>query len=183
MGQIVGVLIERHCSKEYPHWPKLLERSGRQRARKQRFGFKLDRATRTGLQEHAVREDDLQKVIEPLAIYVSITTEDKVLEASALHARWKVEDREGDALCNDEVVFCRRERCKDIARIIFGHTVHDQQVDAIYTIFYEERDLLLLAKTALGRILSFNYFPFMCYHIQPVCYYSDTFGTPTYKRP
>lgn len=50
-----------------------------------------------------------------------------MLEVSALHARWKVEDREGDALCNDEVVLRRRERCKDIARITFGHTVHDQQ--------------------------------------------------------
>ena len=82
-------------------------------------------------------EDVLQKVIEPFPgapIDVSMTT----LEASALHARWKVEDREGDALCNDEVVFRRRERCNDIARIIFGHTLHDQQVDAIYTIFYAE---------------------------------------------
>lgn len=38
-----------------------------------------------------------------------------MLEASALHARWKVEDREGDALCNDEVVFRRTE---SVARIL-----------------------------------------------------------------
>lgn len=74
-----------------------------------------------------------------------------------------MEDGEGDALCNDELVPRQTERCKDTARIIFGPTLHGQQVESIYTIFYEERDLLLLAKTALGRILSFNYFPFMCY--------------------
>lgn len=74
-----------------------------------------------------------------------------------------MEDGEGDALCNDELVLRQTERCKDIARIIFGPTLHGQQVESIYTIFYEERDLLLLAKTALDRILSFNYFPFMCY--------------------
>lgn len=54
--------------------------------------------------------------------------EDKLVGASILHAYWKREDRESDVLGNDEVVSHRRERCKSIGRVLFGHTLHDQQV-------------------------------------------------------
>lgn len=55
----------------------------------------------------------------------------------------------------------QRQRCKDIGPIIFGFTLLEAQVDAICTLFYEQKDLLLLAKTGFGKILIFQLIPFM----------------------
>lgn len=85
-----------------------------------------------------------------------------------------MEDGQGDALCNDELVPRRRERCKDIARIIFGPTLHDQQVESIYTIFYEERDLLCTScQNGFGENLIFQLLSF--YVLSNRCYYSYAF--------
>ena len=45
--------------------------------------------------------------------------------------------------------------------IIFGFPLHDAQVEAISTLFYEQRDLLLLAKTGFGKSLIFQLAPFL----------------------
>lgn len=45
--------------------------------------------------------------------------------------------------------------------IIFGFTLDEAQVDAIWTLFYEQRDLLLHAKTGFGKSLIFQLLPFM----------------------
>lgn len=43
--------------------------------------------------------------------------------------------------------------------IIFGFTLQEAQVDALYTLFYKQRDLLLLAKTGFGKSLIFQLLP------------------------
>lgn len=45
--------------------------------------------------------------------------------------------------------------------IIFGYTPYDAQIDAICTLAYEQRDLLLLARTGFGKSLIFQLLPFM----------------------
>ncbi len=45
--------------------------------------------------------------------------------------------------------------------VIFGFTLQEAQVDAVWTLFYERRDLLLLAKTGFGKSLIFQLLPFM----------------------
>lgn len=58
----------------------------------------------------------------------------------------------------------RRQRCKDMRLDIFGFTLKEAQVDTIYTLFYEHRDLLLLAKTGFGKSLIFQLLPFLFDH-------------------
>ena len=41
----------------------------------------------------------------------------------------------------------QKSRCKELGLIVFGFTLHEAQVEAIHTLFFEQRDLLLLAKT------------------------------------
>ena len=45
--------------------------------------------------------------------------------------------------------------------IVFGFELHNVQVDAICTLFYKRKDLLLLAKTVLGKSLIFQFIPFL----------------------
>ena len=54
-----------------------------------------------------------------------------------------------------------RYRCRKIGQIVFGFTLYEEQVDAIRTLFFEQRDLLLLAKTGFGKSLIFQLIPFM----------------------
>ena len=52
----------------------------------------------------------------------------------------------------------------DVGRLVssfFGFSLHDEQVDAIRTLFFEQRDLLLLAKTGFGKSLIFQLLSFM----------------------
>ena len=81
--------------------------------------------------------------------------------AIALHARWKYEDTEEQALEEDALKARQQTRCRELGLIVFGFTLHDTQVEAIYTLFYEQRDLLFLAKTGFGKSLIFQLLPFM----------------------
>ena len=45
--------------------------------------------------------------------------------------------------------------------IVFGFTLHEGQIDAIWTLFYEQKDLLLLAKTGFRKSLIFQLLLFM----------------------
>lgn len=87
------------------------------------------------------------------------TWEAKVGEIQDLHARWKAENM--IHLEGDELISRYRQRCKDVGLIIFGFTLQEAQVDALYTLFYEQRDLLLLAKTGFGKSLIFQLLPFI----------------------
>lgn len=87
--------------------------------------------------------------------------EAKLKEIKALHARWRVED-EKEALENQEDLVTRqKQRCREIGLFVFDFTLRDAQVDAIWTLFYERRDLLLLSKTGSGKSLIFQLIPFM----------------------
>lgn len=102
-------------------------------------------------------------VVEGLALDQATTVEDKIVKAAELHAQWKQEDRELSAGELSEIEFIQRQkqRCKDMGMIIFGFTLHNEQADAVWTLSFECRDLLLLAKTGFGKSLIFQLPPFM----------------------
>ncbi|MCJ1349719.1 hypothetical protein MMC31_007960 [Peltigera leucophlebia] len=79
----------------------------------------------------------------------------------ALHARWKYEDTEEQVLEGDALKARQQTRCRELGLIVFGFTLHDTQVEAICTLFYDKRDFLLLAKTGFGKSLIFQLLPFM----------------------
>ena len=60
-----------------------------------------------------------------------------------------------------ELAARQRQRCKAIGQVVFGFVLHDAQIEAIWTLFYEQRDLLLMAKTGFGKSLIFQLLPFM----------------------
>lgn len=67
---------------------------------------------------------------------------------------------EEEALVEDILQTCQRSRCKKLGLIVFGFILHEAQVEAIYTLFFKQRDLLLLAKTDFGKNLIFHLLPF-----------------------
>lgn len=80
----------------------------------------------------------------------------------ALHKQWKSKDKEDLVLLQpDKLVARQRQRCKQVGSVIFGFTLQEAQVDAVWTLFYERRDLLLLTKTGFGKSLIFQLLPFM----------------------
>lgn len=90
------------------------------------------------------------------------TLKAKVVGIKALHKQWKSEDAEDLVLLQpDKLVVRQRQRCKQVGSVIFGFTLQEAQVDAVWTLFYERRDLLLLAKTGFGKSLMFQLLPFM----------------------
>lgn len=52
-------------------------------------------------------------------------------------------------------------RCNAIGPIFFGFTLHNEQIDAIWYLFYEQTDLLLLGNTGFGKSLIFQLMSFM----------------------
>lgn len=50
----------------------------------------------------------------------------------------------------------QRQHCKDIDMSIFGFALEETQVDALYTLYYKQKYLLLLAKTSFGKSLIFQ---------------------------
>ena len=90
----------------------------------------------------------------------STTAEDKYERARAIYAKWKHEDIEEPVEGEDLLL---RQKCsiKDIGLVVFGFPLHEAQIEAIWTLFYERRDLFLLAKTGFGKSLIFQLLPFM----------------------
>ncbi len=88
------------------------------------------------------------------------TFNDKLARVIVLHFMWKYEDTEEEALNGDVLQARQRNRCKERGLIVFGFPLYDAQVEAIYTLFYERRDLLLLAKTGFGKSLIFQLISF-----------------------
>lgn len=87
--------------------------------------------------------------------------DDKLARVLALHARWDYEDTEKQALQGESLQARQRTRCRELELIIFGFPLHDAQVEAICTLFYEQRDFLLLAKTGFVKSLIFQLVPFL----------------------
>ena len=87
--------------------------------------------------------------------------DDKLTRAMALYARWKYEDTEEQALEGKALIVRQQSRCRELGLIVFGFQLHDAQVEAICTLFYNQRNLLLLAKTGFRKSLIFQLVPFM----------------------
>ncbi|MCJ1471297.1 hypothetical protein MMC07_009945 [Pseudocyphellaria aurata] len=85
----------------------------------------------------------------------------RIERARALHAKWIFEDRDGAAESSVVDVPHQQSRCRDIGLVVFGFVLHEAQVEAIRTLFYEQTDLLLLAKTGFDKSLIFQLVPFM----------------------
>lgn len=88
------------------------------------------------------------------------TFEDKLERLKALYAKWKHEDVE-EVVEGLELIFWQKNRCKEVGLVVFGFALHQGQIDAIWTLYFERRDLLLLAKTGFGKSLIFQLLPFM----------------------
>lgn len=49
----------------------------------------------------------------------------------------------------------QKSQYKELRLIVFGFTLHDAQVEAIHILFFEQRNLLLFAKTSFRKNLIF----------------------------
>lgn len=105
---------------------------------------------------------DLEDVLRPIISLPNPISdlEAKLYRTQAFYARWKIED-EKDNLARQEIVTHQKQRCRDIGLIVFSFTLRDAQVEAIQTLFYKQRDLLLLVKTGFGKSLIFQLIPFI----------------------
>lgn len=86
---------------------------------------------------------------------------DKLARMQSLHAWWKYEDNEEEALEEDTLQTYQCSRCKELRLIVFGYTLHEGQINTIHTLYYKQRDLLLLAKTSFDKSLIFHLFSFL----------------------
>lgn len=100
-------------------------------------------------------------ILDNSADDASTTYNDKLARVKALHARWKYEDNEEEALEGNSLQMRQCSRCKELGSIIFGYILHKAQIDTIHTLYYERRDLLLLAKTGFGKNLIFQLILFL----------------------
>lgn len=83
----------------------------------------------------------------------------KMARVAALHQRWEAEDKK--IFCTKALKQFQRQRCMGIGDIVFGFSLQKAKIDAIWTLFYEQHDLLLVARTGFGKSLIFQLFPFM----------------------
>ena len=88
-------------------------------------------------------------------------TEDKYEIMRVLYARWKHEDEEDKIVDETTLRAHQHTRIKEIGFIVFGFTLREEQIDAIWTLYSEQKDHLLLAKTGFGKSLIFQLLPFM----------------------
>lgn len=92
---------------------------------------------------------------------VEVPAEESLVDKLAsLHKQWKNEDHL-DSYEGNQLVTRQRQQCKDVGMAVSGFELQEAQVDAVSTLFYERRDLLLLAKTGFGKSLIFQILPFM----------------------
>lgn len=80
--------------------------------------------------------------------------------ARNLHAQRIHEDAE-DVLTGEELKVSRQNRWKDIGLVVFGFVLHEAQIETIWTLFYEQKDLILIAKAGFGKSRVFQLHPFM----------------------
>lgn len=131
-------------------------------ARNSHGRFKLGSQQRPIVPEIAPSERSSQavEVLSKLDEDKSTTRADKIHRLAALHSKWAYEDKK-EPIEGSELLGCQRQRCKAIGLVVFGSTLHEEQIDAISCLFYEQTDLLLLAKTGFGKSIIFQLLPFM----------------------
>ena len=79
---------------------------------------------------------------------------------TSLHKQWKRKDY-FDSSKSNQLVTKQWQWCKDVRMAVFKFELQESQVEAVSTLFYKRRDLLLLAKTGFGKSLIFQILPFM----------------------
>lgn len=52
-----------------------------------------------------------------------------------------------------DLLLRQKRSIEDICSVVFGLTLHKAQIEAIWTLFCERRDLLLIEKTGFGKSL------------------------------
>ena len=150
--------------------PQLKSKSKRNRANWQQSKTKQNSRTQRHRKSIPSSKHSDKQLSPDVSVLVDLvddshtTLEDKLHRLEALHARWEYEDLE-EAVEGLELVFCQKHRCKEVCLIVFGFTLHKGQIDAIWTLFYEQKDLLLLAKTGFGKSLIFQLLSFMTSNI------------------
>lgn len=75
-----------------------------------------------------------------------------VTNAKTLHAQWKLKDTMFP-VDRKALIGCRRQHCKNIGLSVFGFTLQEAQIDAIYTLFYKQKDLLFFTKIGFSKSL------------------------------
>lgn len=106
----------------------------------------------------------------------TLSMDEKELRVQALHTQWRKEDVD-HIVKGEELVRRQRQSWKELGLIIFGYTLHEEQVDAIWTLCYEHKDLLLLAKTGFGKSMIFSAPIFDGLSLWR-CHYLHAFKTP-----
>ena len=56
----------------------------------------------------------------------------------------------------DKLIACHCQSYKDIKLIIFGFILQEAQLHTLYTLFYKQRDFLLITKTSFSKSLIFQ---------------------------
>lgn len=92
---------------------------------------------------------------------VEVPREESIKDKLAsLHKQWKRKDHL-ESCESDLWVERQRQRYKKVDMAIYGFELQEGQVDAVSTLFYEWRNLLLLAKTGFEKSLIFQIMPFI----------------------
>lgn len=92
----------------------------------------------------------------------STTIKNKFKRIKALYNKWLYEDTE-EIMEGKELITWQQQRCKAIDKVVFGFVLYNAQIEAIWTLFYEQKDLLLMVKTMFEKNLIFQLFPFMIF--------------------
>lgn len=85
---------------------------------------------------------------------------DKLARIEAVHAKWDLEDLESSP-SEVELKARQKARCKEMGTIMFDFSLQEAQIRAVWTLFYERKDLLLIAQTGFGKSLIFQLIPFI----------------------
>lgn len=76
-------------------------------------------------------------LVEDLVHNLDTAYDEKMARAMALHTRWRYEDIKKQALEEDALKAWQQTWCCKLGLIVFGFTLHDAQIKAICSLFYE----------------------------------------------
>lgn len=76
------------------------------------------------------------------------------------HSKWLYVNTE-EIVEDAELTARQRQRCKDIGQGVLGFILYDTQIEAIWTLLYERKNLLLMTNTRFRKSLIFQRLPFM----------------------
>ncbi len=87
------------------------------------------------------------------------STNNKLARTAVLHTCWRQQNIE-KSVKGDDLIKRQRDQCKEVQIILFGFALNETQVDAIYTIFSNQKALLLFTQTDFGKSLIFQLISF-----------------------